>query len=157
MSSVIDLSKEGIEHCLLTNATGHLGCTDNTIPYVFPMAYGYYDGVIYGQTTKGKKIDIIRQHSYVCFQVESVTPSYWESVQCWGNFEELDFAHIETKQQEYLVRVLTERLSSIQHNFGVHIEYDHLGHIKPLHLYGKESVLFRIPIEHMSGIRHPIS
>lgn len=152
----IALTQEEITAFLAARNFGHLGCTDGTTPYVFPMAYGFVDDVLYGQTTKGKKIDIVHHNSTVCFQVDEVQADQWISVMCWGTLQELDFSHLESKQQVYLARVLSERLATVQHQFGVHIEHNSAGGLRPGKIFGKESVLFRIPIETMSGIRHPI-
>ena len=45
-------------------------CRDN-VPYIVPMVFGYEDGRIYTHAAKeGTKLDIIRENSKVCFEVD---------------------------------------------------------------------------------------
>lgn len=70
---------------------GRLGCCNDGIPYVVPLSYAFSDPCIYGYTYEGKKMDILRRNSRVCFEVSDTSDlSNWKSVICQGIFEELN-------------------------------------------------------------------
>lgn len=49
----------------------HLGLTDGDQPYIVPMNFGYENGHIYLHgAADGRKIDIIKKNSKVCFEME---------------------------------------------------------------------------------------
>lgn len=78
------------ERLLEAQYYGHLGCCDGDEPYVVPITYAYRDGYIYGYTHEGRKIEIVRRNPKVCVQIENVkNENEWESVICWGMFEEI--------------------------------------------------------------------
>src|SRR6185436_1035733 len=82
--------KAECEAILDGNIYGHLGCSDGDEPYVVPITYVYHDGFIYGFTHEGQKIEIMRKNPKMCVQVEHVkNQKEWESVMCWGLFEEV--------------------------------------------------------------------
>lgn len=60
-------------------------CRDN-IPYVVPMNFAYKDNVIYLHAAlEGKKLDIIRKNSLVCFEVDHRTELVSSEAGCnWG-------------------------------------------------------------------------
>lgn len=44
---------------------------DGERPYLLPFNYGYRDRCIYiHSATEGKKIDLLRKHPFVCFEIE---------------------------------------------------------------------------------------
>ena len=44
---------------------------DADYPYIVPLNYGYESGALYFHSAKeGKKIDLIRKNSRVCFEIE---------------------------------------------------------------------------------------
>jgi nitroimidazol reductase NimA-like FMN-containing flavoprotein (pyridoxamine 5'-phosphate oxidase superfamily) len=48
-----------------------LAMMDGSRPYLLPFNYGYRDGAIYiHAASEGKKIDVLRKHPEVCFEVE---------------------------------------------------------------------------------------
>lgn len=70
---------------------GHLACHKNDEIYLVPISYAFEDGYIYSHSKAGKKIDIMRENSRICVQVEDVENFFkWKSVIAWGEFEELD-------------------------------------------------------------------
>lgn len=86
----IDLTKDQCGELLLAGHYGHLGCWDGHEPYVLPITYVFADGFIYGYTREGRKIHAMREHTRVCVQVENVQSAHdWQSVICWGMFEEI--------------------------------------------------------------------
>jgi uncharacterized protein len=48
-----------------------VGLSDGNIPYIVPMNFGYKDNCLYFHcAAEGKKLDIIRQNSEVCFEID---------------------------------------------------------------------------------------
>lgn len=85
-----DLTKEECEAILTSGIYAHMGCSDGDEPYVVPITYVYHHGCIYSYTHEGQKIEIMRNNPKVCVQVERVeSGSNWQSVMCWGLFEEV--------------------------------------------------------------------
>ena len=134
-----ELTPEEMKEVLATETLGHLGCTDSERPYIIPMAFSYAKGILYGQTTEGKKTEILRKNPHCCFQIGSSKGGMWRSVLCEGEFEELNFAQLHEPSAIEAVKALTERLSAIQDVVGIDI-------------HEKKSTLFRIVITNMSGV-----
>ena len=89
-SMVGTLNGEGIEHLLKHQLLGHIGCHANNVTYIVPICYAYDGNCVYGRTFEGMKIKMIRENPKVCFQVEHLeSMAKWQSVICWGEFEEL--------------------------------------------------------------------
>jgi len=87
---IIDLTKDECEKILASLNYAHLGCCDGDEPCVVPVTYVYHGGFFYDFTHEGKKIDILRKNGNMCMQVERVKSEFeWESVMCWGKFEEV--------------------------------------------------------------------
>lgn len=87
---ITNLTHNECERILASNRYGHLGCCDGDEPFVFPITYVYKDGFIYGFTYEGQKIELMRKNRKICVQVEHVQSEIeWESVMCWGHFEEV--------------------------------------------------------------------
>jgi len=84
------LSTTEIDQLLSRQLVGRIGCyADNDI-YVVPVSYVFDSRYIYVHTYKGRKIDMMRANPHVCFQVDDTRNlAYWQSVICWGEFEEL--------------------------------------------------------------------
>jgi nitroimidazol reductase NimA-like FMN-containing flavoprotein (pyridoxamine 5'-phosphate oxidase superfamily) len=81
------LEIEGILH---NQVLGRIGCHAENITYIVPISYAYENGFIYAITREGMKINIMRQNPQVCFEVEQIPDlANWQSVICWGEFEEL--------------------------------------------------------------------
>jgi uncharacterized protein len=143
----INLNKAECEDVLQSQHYGHLGCWDGHEPYVVPITYAYEDGYIYGYTREGRKIDTMRKYPRVCVQVEKVKGrSDWESVICWGHFDELTDA-------ENIQRV--KILLAEEHGKEV-IEEDK-DIVSPLveHLNDKtvsKNVIYRIKPDRMTGV-----
>ena len=79
-----------VNNLLTRNAVGRIGYRDAKKTYITPVTYVYDGMYIIGQTNEGLKLDIMRRHPFVCFEVDAMSSmSNWESVIVWGNFEEL--------------------------------------------------------------------
>ena len=84
------LSEDRIEYVLQHQLLGHIGCHADNTTYVVPICYAYDDNCIYGRTRNGMKLKMLRENPAVCFQVEYIENMLkWQSVICWGEFEEL--------------------------------------------------------------------
>lgn len=85
------LSDNEIVAVFAQNYYGHLGCCTNTDDmYVVPITYAYEEGVLYGFSFAGKKLEMLRKNPRFCFQVqEAINDTKWQSVEAWGTFQEL--------------------------------------------------------------------
>ena len=67
--------REGIEAILLKCRTCHLGMADGGAPYVVPLSFGYRFTeddkleLFFHSAREGKKLDILRKNSKVCFEI----------------------------------------------------------------------------------------
>lgn len=146
------LSDTEMRELLESEVYGHLACSDNGKPYIVPLAYVFHENVLYGQTTEGKKIAILRRNPLVCFQVQQQKEKEWRSVMCWGNFEEFAFEKLNEVEASMIVELLTNRLGSIQENVGIAVpRYSFEQNAVPLLVNNRKSTLFRIVITEKTG------
>ncbi len=142
-----NLTKNECEALLTSQQYGHLGCWDGHEPSVFPITYVYHDGFLYGYTQEGKKIEIMRSHPRACVQVQDVhSRSDWQSVMCWGNFEEVtDAASI----QRIKLLLAEEHGKEVVHEGKdiVSPMVEHLSDDTP-----KKSVIYRIKPDRITGV-----
>ena len=60
-----------IDNIIKRASVCRLALSVNDEPYIVPMNFGYEDGVLYFHCAKqGKKIDMIKQNSRVCFEID---------------------------------------------------------------------------------------
>ena len=86
----VELSRDEIDDLLASQVVGRLGLTDGDVPYVVPISYAYRDGDIYAHSAQGRKLEALRSHPEVCFEVDDVVSvDEWRSVIAWGSFEQL--------------------------------------------------------------------
>ena len=84
------LDDAAIDALLRSEFVGRIGCHANGRTYVIPVSYVYEDGAIYGHTTEGLKIEMMRENPAVCFEIDRVAgPMHWDSVVADATFEEL--------------------------------------------------------------------
>ena len=138
------LSETEIERLLHEQTVGRLGCSANGRTYVVPMSFVYDNGTIYGHTTEGLKLQMIRHNPDVCFQVDAIAGvSSWQSVVVRGRFEILDRDAAPRAMRCFLGRLqphLAEAAAS---------EDEILGQLVELSL--DRGVAFRITIVEKSG------
>ena len=85
------LTMQEIERLLTKEVVGRIGCTDGQRVYVVPISYAYDGEYIYCHTHEGMKVDMMRQHPEVCFEVDHLhNMANWQSVVVHGKFEELN-------------------------------------------------------------------
>lgn len=146
------LSEPEIHQVLTSEIFGHLACCDSGKPYVVPLAFVFHGNALYGQTTEGKKIEILRKNPLVCFQVQQRKQREWRSVLCWGTFEEFDFEKLGDKESMVIVGLLTKRLGDIQKDVGITLpRYSFNGEAKALLVNDRRSTLFRIVVTEKTG------
>ena len=64
------VSKAEIKDILDHGRVCHLGLSDNGMPYVVPVNYGYSDGYLYIHSAgEGRKIEILRSNNLVSFNI----------------------------------------------------------------------------------------
>ena len=84
------LSPKQIESLLKSATVGRIGVANDDRAYVVPMTYVYDGDSIYGHTTLGLKIRMMRTNPQVCFEVDDIRDmANWRSVVAQGRFEEL--------------------------------------------------------------------
>lgn len=85
-----ELTRDEIDEVLAEQIVGRLGLIDDATPYVVPISYVYRDGDIYAHSAQGRKLNALRTHPDVCFEVDDVSSvDQWRSVIAWGRFEQL--------------------------------------------------------------------
>jgi len=84
------LTEQEIEEFLKDNLWGHLGCNDGFNTYVYPTNYLYDGKYITCHSQPGFKIQVMRQNTRVCLQVDVVKDDKnWESVMVLGEYQEV--------------------------------------------------------------------
>ncbi|QNF33956.1 pyridoxamine 5'-phosphate oxidase family protein [Adhaeribacter swui] len=139
--------KENIEF-LRKKSFGRIGCTDGDNVYIVPLNYQYEDNSIVCYSLEGLKIDIMRKHPTVCFEVDEVIDSNnWKSVVINGRFEEItDKAELDLlrpRYNEYFLRKRTSLASS-----GQAQDANNLQDIK---LVQSDQVFYRIRFTKITG------
>lgn len=105
-----NLSENGIEHVLKSQLLGRIGCHSNNLTYIVPICYAYDENCIYARTFEGMKLKIMRENPKVCFQVDHLERmGKWQSVICWGEFEELT----DSDKRNKAIEVLQNRISAV--------------------------------------------
>lgn len=143
----IVLTTTEIQEFLRAHTNGHLGCIEANTPFVYPMVYAYKDGMLYGQTSIGNKVNILRQNPRCCFQVQETMPASWRSVMVWGEFQELDISNLQQAEQTMIAQLLSLSVSELQEQFGVHLEFNWDSKA------AQSNTLWRIKIQKYSGIQ----
>jgi len=65
-------NKELIESIIKRATVCRIGLSENNVPYVVPLVFGYKDNCLYFHSApEGKKINIIKQNDNVCFELEA--------------------------------------------------------------------------------------
>ena len=67
-------------------AVCRIGLSENNVPYIVPLNFGYKDNCLYFHSAKeGKKIDMIRKNNSVCFEIDMDTELVEAENACgWG-------------------------------------------------------------------------
>lgn len=63
--------KDVIESIIKRATVCRIGLSENNVPYVVPLIFGYEDSCLYFHSApKGRKIDTIKQNHNVCFEMD---------------------------------------------------------------------------------------
>ncbi|MDX6479798.1 MAG: uncharacterized protein QOG85_308 [Gaiellaceae bacterium] len=92
MLRVRELTPDEIEEFLLGQRIARLGCHARGETYVVPVIYAYGDGAMVTVTQEGRKVEMLRENSRVCVEVDEYDADgrgSWRSVIAYGNAEEL--------------------------------------------------------------------
>lgn len=75
-----------IEDIIHASQVCRLGMSDDDIPYIIPVCFGYQDNTLFIHSAlKGKKIDILRKNNRVCFEFDINTQPVPAEKPCkWG-------------------------------------------------------------------------
>lgn len=84
------LNQDQIDAVLSSQSYGRIGCSAEGRIYVVPVSYAYDGCYIYGHSSSGMKLRMMRLNPEVCFEVDRVeNMANWQSVIAWGTYEEL--------------------------------------------------------------------
>ena len=115
-----NLSQKGIEHVLKSQLFGRIGCHANNVTYIVPICYAYDENCIYGRTFEGMKLKMMRENPKVCFQIENLeSMGKWQSVICWGEFEELT----DTIKRNKGIEILQNRISAVMGDRNLRVSH----------------------------------
>ena len=142
-----ELNELQTDHLLLSQFVGRIGCTDGEKPYIVPVTYVFDGEYIIGQTKEGLKLDIMRKHPTVCFEVDSLTNmANWQSAIVSGTFEELKGKEADTAR-EYMFNHMWPLLTSSTihaHEHEVSLgSVDDTNRVKP--------IMYRIRVHEKTG------
>lgn len=102
------LTDPQIDHVLHSQVIGRIGCCTKDNIYITPVTYVYHDGYIYAHSKEGQKVQMMRENSKVCFEVDIIeTMTNWRSVFIRGEYEELK----NEKEQHAGMKIMNDRLT----------------------------------------------
>ena len=108
----LDMSEADSIELLKRNHVGRLAFTFHDKVDVEPISYVFDDGFVYGRTSPGTKLNTVKHHPWVAFQVDEVEGRYdWRSVVVKGTMYFIDAAGGD-RDREALERA-TELLRSV--------------------------------------------
>lgn len=115
------LTDPEIEELLSKQLIGRIGCHEAGTTYVVPVSYAYDGTYIYVHSYPGKKMEIMRRHPDVCFQVDDTRNlAYWRSVIAWGRFEEI----VGEKEKRDALLILQQRVLPALSSETMHLSED---------------------------------
>ena len=108
-----ELNENEIQEVLKMNSIGRIGCTDGVNVYIVPINYRYEQNAVLCYSLEGLKIDMMRNHPSVCFEVDEINNSYqWKCVIANGVFEEItDEEELRPLRPRYTEYILRKRAS----------------------------------------------
>lgn len=135
------LTSSEIDEVLTSNALGRIGCTNGNKIYVVPINYVYDGKYILAHATEGMKIDMMRTHPNVCFEVDEVQDfTNWRSVILWGTYQELP----DERSRLAAMKLFNEKM--------IHVKISSTAHVQEQSAYGTaKPVIYRIVIAEKTG------
>jgi nitroimidazol reductase NimA-like FMN-containing flavoprotein (pyridoxamine 5'-phosphate oxidase superfamily) len=102
-----ELSHGQVEEVLHNELIGRIGCHVDGRTYVVPITYVYDGESIYGHSSEGQKIRMMRENPSVCFEVDHLDDLHtWRGVIAQGRYEELHGPEAERAMGLLLARVM---------------------------------------------------
>ena len=88
-----------------------IGLSENNIPYIIPMNFGYRDNYLFLHSAKeGRKIDMIRNNNNVCFEIDISHEIIKSQKACdWG----MNFRSIVGFGKAFLLGDITEKRNAL--------------------------------------------
>jgi nitroimidazol reductase NimA-like FMN-containing flavoprotein (pyridoxamine 5'-phosphate oxidase superfamily) len=112
------LNKTEIEHLLVHQVVGRIGCHANGTTYVVPISYAYDGESVYCHTHEGLKTRIMGENKNVCFQVDQMqNMANWQSVISQGEYEEVT----DKTEREKALKLLLNRILPLISSETVHL------------------------------------
>ena len=141
------LNEKQIEALLTQQVTGRLACHYDGEIYIVPLNYVYKDGIIYAHSGPGKKIEMMRKNSNVCFEVDEIDSIFqWRCIIVLGVFEEITDEDEKQQARQLLTHRFMPLVSRPQQHASHGIAANELDidtHISP--------IVYRIKIEKSTG------
>jgi uncharacterized protein len=110
-----------IEALLRKQVVGRIGCSNGEMVYVVPISYTYDGEYVYCHTHEGLKVEIMRKHPRICFEVDHLhNMGNWQSVVAHGDFEELR----DPALRNYALQKLHERVLPVVSSETTHLSQD---------------------------------
>lgn len=108
-----ELSEEEIQQVLGANSIGRIGYTDGDELFIIPVHYRYEKKSVLCYSLEGHKIEMMRRHPAVCFQVEEIhNADQWKCVLIHGIYEEIrDREELQQLRPQYTEYFIRRRLS----------------------------------------------
>lgn len=143
-----ELNEQQINNLLTSQAIGRIACCDGRHPYIVPVTYSYDGHYIYGQSTEGQKLELMRQNPNVCFQVDITSNlDNWQSAVIFGQFEELKDEKAAAAREHLFSKVVPLMTASVIHQ---HEHWEGSGHEIPDQSRIKP-IMFRIKVNEKMG------
>jgi nitroimidazol reductase NimA-like FMN-containing flavoprotein (pyridoxamine 5'-phosphate oxidase superfamily) len=140
------LTMPEIERLLTKEVIGRIGCTDGQTVYVVPISYAYDGEYVYCHTHEGMKVQMMRLHPEVCFEVDHLqNMANWQSVVAHGTFEELT----DTELRNDALQRLHSRVLPLVSSETTHLSRD--WPFAPAELAKIQGVTFRIRLGNKTG------
>ena len=108
-----ELTQSQIEEVLTNNYIGRIGFRDDEAVHIMPVNYQFKPGYVQCYSLAGEKVQAMRRHPDVCFEVEEIADNeHWTTVVCWGHYEEItDEAELQLLRPQYTEYMLRMRAS----------------------------------------------
>lgn len=126
---MIELTREQIDELLHEQFIARIGCQGGGEVYVVPVIYAYDGEAFYVASVEGRKVELMRAKSRVCFEVDRYESGSWRSAIAYGRYEELHGDDVERALDLLAARFGRQRQRSA----------------------GPGTVVFRIVIDEVSG------
>ena len=141
------LSENEIEELLTKQVTGRIGCHADGITYIVPINYVYKDGFIYGHSTEGKKIEMLKKNPQVCFQVDDIQSiTDWKSVIAWGVYSQIT----EREEMQHVMEEIIQHIMPYFSDPNVHPSHGITENESDIGT-DIELILYKISIDHNTG------